>query len=450
MDLLSGYDSNSDDSDGDSNQSPPNQSNIIPSTGKTIISAHVTNKSNNTTKPSTEMPSKKDKKRGKKILKLAAVLPEHIWNQLTGVAAATAEGEDTDDDEENNNTKDENDLATKQQQPPPQQQKPNNQHQALTSDLQSFLQELSQSKASTAASILSSKAKEKNESTTILRVHEEQEECTINSDDHAAAAGATSCQDQQPLGFAFLSSTVQTTRRKRNSQNEDVQDIHAGSATTTAITSKPSQASKGTDDPVRAKSNKLQSNEVPRPTASRSGLLRPAAPLTSHSAFYDTNHHHHQQKQQQQAPPATNNHMLQSACTTPASAAGSNKASKKLSRKRQMEQLLRAGKIHEFEGDHDIDGEAHIYIPPGAEAAAGPSYQAHGVRVVPTTQYNVGAGTTVASTDISGRQRNKHQLNSLLASAASLEAHRMQNPHLGTASRSSSQHRASAKHKYGW
>jgi hypothetical protein len=121
-----------------------------------------------------------------------------------------------------------------------------------------------------------------------------------------------------------------------------------------------------------------------------------------------------------------------------------------MSRKRQMEQMLRAGKIHEFQGDYELEGAANVYEH--SEYDSVPTYQGHGLRMVPTTSYNVSTGTTIASTEISGRQRNKHQLNSLLANAASLEARRMQNPHLGSgpSGGSGATHRASAKRKYGW
>jgi hypothetical protein len=132
-------------------------------------------------------------------------------------------------------------------------------------------------------------------------------------------------------------------------------------------------------------------------------------------------------------------------------AAGQNK---KMSRKRQMEQMLRAGKIDEFQGDHELQASTNVYQPSDMDSSSGPSssYNAHGVRVVPTSSYNVGSGTTTASTEVTGRQKNKHQLNSLLASAASLEAHRAQNPHLGgrTGGGTGGGHRSTAKRKYGW
>jgi hypothetical protein len=111
-----------------------------------------------------------------------------------------------------------------------------------------------------------------------------------------------------------------------------------------------------------------------------------------------------------------------------------------------MEQMLRAGNLQGLStGDViELEGASNVYQPMDTNAAAAETH--HGIRVVPTTHYNPGAGMSAASTDISGKQRGKHQLNSLLASAASLESQRLQNP----TTQKMSSHRATAKRKYGW
>jgi hypothetical protein len=114
-----------------------------------------------------------------------------------------------------------------------------------------------------------------------------------------------------------------------------------------------------------------------------------------------------------------------------------------------MEQLLRSGTTNfaDIEGDIQLQGEDPAqYIP----AEQHENYQSHGLRVVPTSRYEVGTGINTASTDITGKQRSKHQLNSLLASAASLESQRMRNPASGSSNSAATSHRASAKRKYGW
>mmetsp|Transcript_14951 Transcript_14951/g.36706 ORF Transcript_14951/g.36706 Transcript_14951/m.36706 type:complete len:211 (-) Transcript_14951:78-710(-) len=123
---------------------------------------------------------------------------------------------------------------------------------------------------------------------------------------------------------------------------------------------------------------------------------------------------------------------------------------KQQSRKRQMEQMLRAGKIDEIQGDRQLEMESNQYHLSGDVGGGGSAgdHNAHGIKVVPTSSYQSSAGTTMASTDVNLKQKNKHQLNSLLANAASLEAARAQNPlHTTKANKS---HRASAKRRYGW
>ena len=89
-----------------------------------------------------------------------------------------------------------------------------------------------------------------------------------------------------------------------------------------------------------------------------------------------------------------------------------------------------------------MEGTENVYQMPQDQQTS--SYQSHGVRVVPTTQYNVGTGSSAASINISGKQRGKNQMNALLASAASLESQRARMP------QSQQTHRANARSKYGW
>jgi hypothetical protein len=424
MDLLGAYDSNSDSED---DEVPQNRNDAKPADGenlpatKNIASTSAKSRSAALKASASTKSSAKDKKRGKKILKLAAVLPEHIWNQLT---AGNAAGEDDGDDSEDDNKRGKDTRVETQNTAKP--AKSIQQKASQDSGLQSLLNELPKSKSTVLSqppNILGQNIENDAEDNTT-------EETPANNTPHESSS----------LGFAFLTSTVETTRRKRNAQ-DNVENIHAKKEP-------PSSAPTKKAPPVATASSSLayaslpsRPQAVPRPTASRVAPLRPAAPMP-------TNSHHlgaaaapfatHQQH-----PNASYATSQQTFSSRPAHAISGKK---KQSRKRQMEQMLRAGNIHEFEGDHEIEGTAHTYTP---DVETGPTYQAHGVRVVPTTSYNVGAGTTVATTDISGRQRTKHQLNSLLASAASLESHRLNNPHLTGTGRGTT-HRASAKRKYGW
>jgi hypothetical protein len=240
------------------------------------------------------------------------------------------------------------------------------------------------------------------------------------------------------LGFAFITSTVETTKRKRNDERStsDVRDIHASSSS-----QGPCAASSKQQAPVPA--------PQPQPSIRRTvpSMRRTAAPPTAANRVIPPASTIPDFRNTQPAP------LYTAGSTNTSAAAGSTKNSKKMSRKRQMEQMLRAGKIDEFQGDHEVQASANMYQPTDMDSGSSSSHNAHGVRVVPTGTYDVGSGTTTASTEVTGRQKNKHQLNSLLANAASLEAHRVQNPHLGSGpggSGTGGSHRSTAKRKYGW
>ena len=404
MDLLAAYnsDSDSDNGEGTLDAAPAMSSSTLPvaqneTTGKAVQAPG---------KSANEASASKAKKRGKKMLKLSAVLPEHIWNQLTGAAtggdgfdADSSGGEESDNDVDDGTKK----KAAKKAGKP---HKPLDFSSSSTtatakdSGLQSLMQELSRSKAAASAAETSERSP-------------------------PMSREETKSAESESLGFAFVTSTVETTKRKRSGK-EEVRDIHASTAAT-ASEAPPSPKS----------SAPLPVSTISRPTVSRTVPYRPAAPLPvgNRNAAPATATYPTAPASQSFSGPATNSH------------GGGGK--KKLSRKRQMEQMLRAGKLDQVEGDHVVEGVASTYQP--SEFDSGPSYNSHGVRVVPTSSYNVSTGSTTASTEVTGRQRNKHQLNSLLASAASLEAQRAQNPHLSARSTGSgSSHRATAKRKYGW
>jgi hypothetical protein len=111
-----------------------------------------------------------------------------------------------------------------------------------------------------------------------------------------------------------------------------------------------------------------------------------------------------------------------------------------------MEQMLRAGNLQGLStGDViELQGEFNVNQPIETTAAAAETH--HGIPVVPRMHCNPGAGMTVASTGISGKQRGKHQLNGRLVTAALLESQRACNP----SSQKMSSHRTMAKWKYGW
>uniref|UniRef100_A0A7S4AE27 Uncharacterized protein n=1 Tax=Pseudo-nitzschia australis TaxID=44445 RepID=A0A7S4AE27_9STRA len=259
----------------------------------------------------------------------------------------------------------------------------------------------------------------------------------------------------EPLGAAFLTTTVETIKRKQK-QPTAVRNIHE--TKDSLPSSKPTATSS-----LRATTNQAASASISGPSTTStvappplppraqaaSFLRRTAAPVvrvaTTHNsvsgnaplslvyndrATQNNINSHHQIQQQPK------------------------KKKKQLSRKRQMEQMLRAGKLDEVEGDHDVQGIAHIYHQQGEHGAAMASSSSSNVRVVPTSSYDATTGSTARSTSVTGRQKTSNQLNSLLANAASLESHRAQNPQFhsmgGVGGTKQGSHRATAKRKYGW
>lgn len=513
MDLLGGYSSNSDDSNNESDDENDKKKSSPP-TMTLIDNRDVTNRRNNVKLPTVAdgpaiqetvvssgrienyVPNNNNKqatKRGKKLLKLSAVLPDHIWNQLTGAESTTGnrssdgEADDSDDDNDDGG----NGIATRQrhgkQQAPISFSTANkvlpshgntNSITAKDSGLLGLLQALPKSKSSGISS---------NKASIILTDDDAPAETHLPLDVTADTQEEERTSPSLPssstsLGAAFMESTVETTIRKRSdrSKSSQVRDIHEKPKPAMAIPTNTNVSSKETEDERKISDHYIapssyamttssslylgNQQSLPRPSVPRTSTLpsRPvsAAPPTTAFAPSSRDRYH---------PPQYHHGQSNSASVTsntgPMDGSGTvGPTGKKQSRKRQMEQLLRAGKIGEIQEDHQLEASANVYVAPdttsgGGQAAAASSsstYHGHGLRMVPTKTYDVSTGGTTTSTDISVRQKSKHQLNSLLANAATLEAHRARNPFFGGSGSSGSgtgtagSHRATAKRKYGW
>lgn len=114
--------------------------------------------------------------------------------------------------------------------------------------------------------------------------------------------------------------------------------------------------------------------------------------------------------------------------------------------RREMEKALRKGNFQSLDASqnhvtHYLEQARPDSFVPDPETYAVPQ---HGIKVVPTAMYDPKAGT---STNLAaGKGRGKNQIHHLMASAANLELQRAR----GMASSGSSSHRANAKQKYGW
>ena len=453
MDLLGGYNS---DSDSDDNNAAESTSAV----SRPIRSDRSIKLPPSTSSAPTKTKSKADKKKrvmGKKLLKLSSVLPEHILNQLQQGGGGDSKDKRNESDDSYDSSDDDNQGGD---------EKPISRKRTTTTTgptaasstrdysrdegLIGLLSELSKSNSSTSSS--------RKESSTKILGSEKLFATSTQADDGPSAvqqltvpsAEKPKTRKSEPLGAAFLAATVETTIRKRKEPTL-VRNIHDDN------TSPSSEVPGGAS--VHTTSNK-ESSTVPRPHISNAEqkpriqpFLRSAAPpvrslpstYRPHNTYVpvvsqqSTNSSYEQRRQQVDT--NRNSHHQQH----------QPRKKKPLSRKRQMEQMLRAGKLDQVQGDHQLEGVAHVYNLDGDAAAAAASViSSSGVRVVPTGSYDPSLGATSMSTSVSSRQKNSNQLNSLLANAASLESQRAQNPHLMGQQGKRASHNASMKRKYGW
>jgi hypothetical protein len=478
MDLLGGYDSDdgSSSSSSDNNDSYKNVSVVVkpqlamqPSIAPKIVS-----------KPTIQQ----GKKKGSRILSLAAVLPQHILDQLTKATSSSGGGyngysDDSDEDDEDDYFR-----------PPPPKAKPGasttvsstssmpSPTQKIHSkdpELTSFLEELKATKSS-------AKAKKKNSNKT-------------NQEDASSSGNTSSAPPKTVLGAAFLTSTVETII-KRKTKQPNVRDVHGGE-------SRPASRSAAVTTSVPTTIPFTTHPKMPLPPAKSLELLMAATKdYDTHESVNDKykNDESSQEEEQDDAPEfpppsaPSNTHRpmmmmmprairaapslapavaVRAAPSTTYSYASSSSLSassasyppplaqqqqqqqpiqSKKARRRQLEQMLRAGNTAEITGDIQLEGQAPDQYIPEEQTYQAPA--SHGVRVVPVSMYG-SAGATTTGADISGKQRSKHQLNALMASAASLEQQRVRAPfssssQQGPSSSSGNTHRANAKRKYGW
>ncbi|OEU20645.1 hypothetical protein FRACYDRAFT_234277 [Fragilariopsis cylindrus CCMP1102] len=496
MDLLGGYNSDSSDSNSDSNDK------VIVKTTVSAAAAAITNnaiKKNATTTTTTTSAknnnnnkiNKADKKKrviGKKLLKLSSVLPPHILNQLQqGGGGGGDDTEDSsDDDNSNDNNNDESDDDNKNKKNKLRKTTPKLAPKTTTRDyskdsgLMGMLQELSKSKSINSSSSFN----KNNKQSKILGGDDDsnptemdsQESKTKSTETKAASSSTSesSTKSTFSLGDAFVTATVETIKRKRTQQptTTKVRNIHGnvGSSQETQkdLRKEKQQLKEDSSDRIisssstisavpRVSSTPLYTNRLPRPSTSTiappprgrgmaTSSLRPAAPHSGLSSTTSSNYYNTYTPVTQSTSSSTS-----TASNNLGGGGGGGKGKKKqLSRKRQMEQMLRAGRLDEVQGDHELQGVAHIYNAPseyGSSSGAAAATAVDSIRVVPTGAYDPATGTTSTSRDVTGTQKNKNQLNSLLANAAALENHRMQ---IGGTSNTANAYKATAKRKYGW
>jgi hypothetical protein len=488
MDLLGSCNSDSDSDDNNAAEFPvgairgTQDTKLPPPTSSTTTTT--------TTKAKSSKADKKKRVVGKKLLKLPAVLPEHILNQLQlsgGGGAKDKYNENNDDDtSDDSSDDDDNDNDDNDDKKASSRRKTttttstaaaaSSRDYSRDEGLIGLLSALSKSNSSSSSrkQVVGTKILGSIE---ILSSFTEQVVHNNDSPTMPSSMPSTEKPKSEPLGAAFLTSTVETTKRKRK-EPMTVRSIHdrkedTSSSEMSGYTPVPSSATS-----VHTTTSNQASSTVPRPSRSTiapqlrvkaTSSLRSAAPrvgIASTTAYSSHNHsttytpvmsqHSTSTGHNQQGDSKSSSYEQQ--VYHQKHQEGYPKKKKPLSRKRQMEQMLRAGKLDQVQGDHELQGVAHVYQQEGDHVASAMSSSSNnntgaGVRVVPTGTYDASLGATAMSTDVSSRQKNSNQLNSLLANAASLESHRAQNPQfhgvMGGKGKSGN-HRANAKQKYGW
>lgn len=399
MDLLQGYGSS--DSDNDS------------------MSSSVQLTSQN--KPAAAKPTSKIQlsttKRGKRILSLGAVLPPEIFDRLTRPADAddssTSSFEDGCDKRVDSKKRkrakdgDENVVTTS---------KPSNNGNSVNrTELNSFLSELR-----------SAPMEKKDRNDTKSSNHSQNNKI-------------------EKLGMAFMSYT-----ETKHDSNEVV-DVHAA---------KPSAVRPTTtgDANLQRKSAASSLTFSRISTAAPVPLVNNDVSMPQHSSAtsYNNIHEYHvpqETKQQMNVP-------MYSSTTANDDYTASNTMIKSRKQRREEERALRSGSA--FQAATEINQPSPTEFAPTAHAAAIASRAARfrgagsgnggGGSVKNISMYDPKAGGDVAGQGITGKHRSKHQINSLMANAISLEAHRAAESELariGGGQRGGSS-RADAKRKYGW
>lgn len=453
MDLLGGYNSDSD-SDNDSENPPLTsqpKSNLAKPTFPTKSAPAVnpdkkTSTASNTATSGSKSASSSSSRKGKRLLKLQAVLPETIWNQLSNGNLQ----KDSDDEDSEEEDKKRTGKSRKREKPSGSKA---SQNPGDKSDLTNLLQALPMSKTDTGIGGGGITAK------TILQDSDDFSNTVIGSTKNTNTSSSSTTDTNSsfvPLGAAFLTTTVETVRKKKSGPSA-VRDIHGASSSVAVETVNEDDGNDSDEDhepdrdhiaertapiqkPSSGHASVASASSVRRPGMSSTsrtsgGFARPrmAAPPVAASRYPQ------QPQPSYPLPPGVTPYASSMAANPPQSRSGGGKKS----RIREMERMLRQGNLDGVTSDIHLEGQANVYQAP--QELQQQSYQSHGVRMVPTAQYNAGMGGMTASTKVSGKQRGKNQMNALLSNAVSLEAERARNP-----LPQQKVHRANAKRKYGW
>ena len=408
MDLLQGYGSSSDGSDNDSVLSSSGLQTSPPPEKKHVVAKSADKPDGNSATT----------KRGKRILSLGAVLPPDIFDRLTRPAGEDSSSSSSEDEDNKRAGSKKRKRATKGQEVDNDATNTNvTNNGADRTELNSFLSELRSTPME--QKIGDAKSKQKN--------------------------NPPPKNKSDKLGMAFMS-YIETKHDKN-----EVVDVHAA---------KPLAA------PKRNTVDDAPTQPQRKATATSFSRISTAAPVQYPAAT--TYEHHYPQQVQHMSTEANANTVSNTSPVqhnynnnTPAN----NVMTKSRKQRREEERALRSGTAFQNPAaTTEIHQPSPTEFAPTAHAAAIASRAARhrGVGNVGggggsgsmknIAMYDPQAGGDVKGLGITGKHRSKHQINSLMANAISLEAHRAAEAELtrlgGGGQKGNS--RADAKQKYGW
>ena len=353
----------------------------------TVSTTNQTTTSETNAVPRTKPPSSsKAAALSRKMLSLQAVLPPHIFAQLTKSQreGETATNDDDDDDDDDHDS-------------PP-----------------------SKSKQTTRTTV-AAQSQDPGVSRLLQALHGTGTQDDTN--DNGKTPDKKPNQPSLPMGAAFLSTT---TTIIKPSEESAVRDIHVSETTTQTTKPVDSEMEEETKTTLESTSRSLL---APKFSTTAPHYVQPSLapdvpvtgePMTSATTAADALYpvEPEPQNQRQSHVPKRN--------------------------RKEMEKLLRHGHLDQMDNDTMVQLEQaspHAFVPQ-PEVTQVPT---HGVRNVPTQMYDPSAGGTVTGV----RGRGKNQISHLLGQAANLELARARGMN-GSGGAGGTSHRASAKRKYGW
>jgi len=443
MDLLKGYGSSSSDDD---DSSAASSSSVIAKV-KDITSTTTTTI---TTKPKS-IPSKQQKvikkKGGKRLLSLGAVLPPEIFAKLTRPPeeddSSTSSFEGTQSSQSKKRKRDAtiNNIDAKKK------SSISNNVTGDRKELNSLLSELRSTPMHVAADKKTTKPTS-NKSTK-----------SNNSDGK--------------LGMAFMSytSTTTTTKKKKSIGDDDVVDIHAVKNPSAKVPPQPQQQVESNNKESVIERLSTKPTFTSRMSAAASApVVQQQAPTSFKRSIpqqyaqmpeYPVNDAQPQMNyESQEVTSSYNNNNYNNSSNSN----NNINAPKSRKQKREEERALRSGQafastnaieMHQpSPSEHAPTAEAAVIAAKAARYRGAAQGGGGGGSISNIAMYDPKEGADVKGLGVTGKHRSKHQINQLMASAISLEAHRASEAELarfGVGSGSGNNaSRADAKKKYGW